>query len=280
MTADPLRALVALERKWRSIPQNQDIEYSDREFIAGYDKALNDCADELAAALSQAGVVPDGWVLVPREPTPEMLRPLAHRGFQEHWDAGKKLQRDQMTRSSAAGSYGYQDWMIPPKTEYEVAAGQYLAMLAAAPAAQGVAAAGLSKCRITGRPFFENIDHPKLGLVATYGGPFDSYTIPALHKPDDELRCERYDHDAGRWIEGGEPLGYFYSEQQPPAAPAVVVDEAMVQRAIDAPVGLNSTVGDMLHHPDRNDDFKTKVWRRSIMRAALAAALGQEVGRG
>lgn len=68
------------------------------------------------------------------------------------------------------------------------------------------------KCPITGRPFFMVLDHPELGPVPTYGGPFDSYTIPAPEgEPTDpwherELRCERFDHDAGYWVEGGEPI--------------------------------------------------------------------------
>ena len=68
------------------------------------------------------------------------------------------------------------------------------------------------KCPITGRPFFMTLDHPDLGRVPTYGGPYDSYTIPAPEgEPTDqwherELRSERYDHDAGWWVEGGEPI--------------------------------------------------------------------------
>ena len=68
------------------------------------------------------------------------------------------------------------------------------------------------KCPITGRPFFMTLDHPELGRVPTYGGPYDSYTIPAPEgEPTDpwherELRSERYDHDAGWWVEGGEPI--------------------------------------------------------------------------
>lgn len=99
---------------------------------------------------------------------------------------------------------------------------------------------GLARCPITGRKFFENIEHPKLGLVATYGGPFDSYTIPKLCKPDDDLRSERYDHDAGGWVEGGVPVGYAYDQQQPEAAaPAVVVDE--VQKDADRYRRLRNT---------------------------------------
>lgn len=73
---------------------------------------------------------------------------------------------------------------------------------------------GPKECPITGLPFFANVEHPKLGLVATYGGPFDSYTIPAYDEQDAELRHERYDWDADHWVEGGEPVGYLCGEQR------------------------------------------------------------------
>lgn len=69
-----------------------------------------------------------------------------------------------------------------------------------------------SKCPITGRDFFMVIEHPELGDVPTYGGPFDSYTIPEMEgKPDQpfhlrELVQRRYDHDAGCWKEGVETI--------------------------------------------------------------------------
>ncbi|HBO5514603.1 TPA: hypothetical protein L4559_003497 [Pseudomonas aeruginosa] len=55
-----------------------------------------------------------------------------------------------------------------------------------------------AKCPITGRLFFMWIEHPTKGMVPTYGGPLDSYT---LAEADDEgtFQCERYDHDAGAW---------------------------------------------------------------------------------
>jgi hypothetical protein len=63
-------------------------------------------------------------------------------------------------------------------------------------------------CPITGRPFFMVVEHPERGSVATYGGPLDSYTIPEVDD-DGQLRVERYDHDRGEWIEGGEPEQLF-----------------------------------------------------------------------
>ena len=95
----------------------------------------------------------------------------------------------------------------------------------AKPAAKVEAPTGLAVCPITGRKFFSNVEHPEIGMVATYGGPFDSYTVPTIG-PDDELRSERYDWDAGSWVEGGEPVGYFYEDQQEVSAqtPASVPD--------------------------------------------------------
>lgn len=45
------------------------------------------------------------------------------------------------------------------------------------------------------------IEHETLGYVPTYGGPFDSYTIPTRDSSG-EFSCERYDHDVGGWVEG------------------------------------------------------------------------------
>ncbi len=61
-------------------------------------------------------------------------------------------------------------------------------------------------CPITKRPYFMHIEHPDLGDVPTYGGPFDSYTIP---EPDEDgnFRSEHYCHDRGDWVEGGNPEG-------------------------------------------------------------------------
>ncbi|ECE6900891.1 ead/Ea22-like family protein [Salmonella enterica subsp. diarizonae] len=56
-------------------------------------------------------------------------------------------------------------------------------------------------CPVTGRKFFMWIEHETLGYVPTYGGPFDSYTIPTRDSSG-EFSCERYDHDLGGWVEG------------------------------------------------------------------------------
>lgn len=76
---------------------------------------------------------------------------------------------------------------------------------------------GCGSCPVTGLPFYDNMEHPERGMIAMYGGPLDVYSIPELQDNDGELRRERYDLDADNWVEGGEPLGYFYGEQQPEA---------------------------------------------------------------
>jgi hypothetical protein len=63
-------------------------------------------------------------------------------------------------------------------------------------------------CPVTLRPFFMVIEHPERGMVATYGGPFDSYTIPEVDPEDGRFRCERYDHDEGAWVDGDEGTGW------------------------------------------------------------------------
>ena len=55
-------------------------------------------------------------------------------------------------------------------------------------------------CPITGRPFFMWITYHETGVkVPTYGGPFDSYTLP-VKGSDGSFECERYDHDRGGWL--------------------------------------------------------------------------------
>jgi len=55
-------------------------------------------------------------------------------------------------------------------------------------------------CPVTNRPFFLWIEHPSGGMVPTYGGPYDSYTIPTIDS-DGEFCCDRYDHDEGTWVD-------------------------------------------------------------------------------
>jgi hypothetical protein len=64
-------------------------------------------------------------------------------------------------------------------------------------------------CPVTGRPFFMGIEDSSGDLRATYGGPFDSFTIPEKNEdwdddesdPSEYWYCEHYDHDAGWWAD-------------------------------------------------------------------------------
>lgn len=75
------------------------------------------------------------------------------------------------------------------------------------------------KCPITGRPYFMHLQHPEHGLIPTFGGPYDSYSMPyAEGEPTDpwhgrELSVHRYDHDRGHWVEDESiPLRIIFDE--------------------------------------------------------------------
>ena len=81
-------------------------------------------------------------------------------------------------------------------------------------------------CPITGLPFFMWIEHHETGQnVPTYGGPYDSYTIPVRDKDGSYYR-ERYDHDRGGWLtDEVEDVGVqivsdqaYVSDDEPPAS--------------------------------------------------------------
>lgn len=95
-------------------------------------------------------------------------------------------------------------FMVPEKHAHDLRAG-FIARLSAAPAAVAVPDERWCPdvCPITGRKFFMWIEHWKTGrYVPTYGGPYDSYTIPVKDE-DGTFSCERFDHDAGEWMTEG-----------------------------------------------------------------------------
>ena len=64
-------------------------------------------------------------------------------------------------------------------------------------------------CPITGLPFFMIIEDRIGEMVPTYGGPYDSYTIPVLEYDGEDkgtLTRKRFDHDLGDWREEIEEL--------------------------------------------------------------------------
>ena len=119
-------------------------------------------------------------------------------------------------------------------------------------------------CPITGQPFFMWIEHHETGrMVPTYGGPYDSYTIPVKDSHGDYVR-ERYDHDLGGWrTDEQEDVGVMLVDnqslvigpdhprydaierfaEQPASAPADVPkvepsDEAIIDLAVE-PLGMD-----------------------------------------
>lgn len=98
--------------------------------------------------------------------------------------------------------------------------------LAEQPAQQEPVAWRPDVCPITGLPFFMWIEHHETGQnVPTYGGPYDSYTIPVRDKDGSYCR-ERYDHDLGGWrTDEVEDVGIqivsdqaYVSDDEPPAS--------------------------------------------------------------
>lgn len=87
-------------------------------------------------------------------------------------------------------------------------------------------------CPITGLPFFMWIEHHETGqMVPTYGGPYDSYTIPVRDKDGSYCR-ERYDHDRGGWLtDEVEDVGVqivsdqAYVSDEPPASKPLTDEE-------------------------------------------------------
>lgn len=150
------------------------------------------------------------------------MRSAHDRGYSVGWDHGKENASAPVAGEAVAWlkGDGTDVWTDAKKKQAMQHTGKPGAKLAASysvplthaaprpgPVA-GEAQADLAppKCPITGRPFFMALEHPELGMVPTYGGPYDSYTIPHLGgKPDQpwherDLRVYRYDHDLGGWI--------------------------------------------------------------------------------
>lgn len=96
-------------------------------------------ADAWAAWQARAAIeadrakrVPDGWKLVPIEPTASMLHCLVYSSHPFDDDYGKALQREQRLRKDQSPEQYLE--FIPYKSEFERMAGQYSRMLSASPA--------------------------------------------------------------------------------------------------------------------------------------------------
>lgn len=107
-------------------------------------------------------------------------------------------------------------------------------------------------CPITGRKFFMWIEHEKLGYVPTYGGPFDSYTIPTRDSSG-EYSCERYDHDVGGWVEG-EFIGLYLIDDDEQCR-VCGLEEHMAEleaRVVNLP---KRSVGEVMHMSGFSRDY-------------------------
>lgn len=94
--------------------------YGEKAFPGNTREAMRAALESFA---SQPHAARDGWVLVPVEPTAEMLSCIAFGKWPEDSNAGKELQRMRGCD------------VVFPKSEIEMAVGQYQRMLAAAPTA-------------------------------------------------------------------------------------------------------------------------------------------------
>lgn len=133
------------------------------------------------------------------------------------------------------------------------------------------------KCPITGRPFFMALEHPELGMVPTYGGPYDSYTIPHLDgKPDRpwherELYVYRYDHDLGGWRTDEveviplrivhEDVLHGLVDAAPQASEAVRPEIQAILAMLDVPVlgYLGSHSGKLAASAEKVDSFESAI---------------------
>lgn len=109
-------------------------------------------------------------------------------------------------------------------------------------------------CPITGREFFMWLETEEGEYVPTYGGPYDSYTIP--ENDGDGWACQRYDHDAGAWV-GWETTGLIVMKESA-ASPAPADGWVMVPR--ECPEEVHNRIGDYLANTDQVDIATLYEW--------------------
>ncbi|WP_052862667.1 hypothetical protein [Delftia lacustris] len=123
--------------------------------------------------------------------------PADEREAFEDWARNKTDWKPNLERRGDGYAGGF------AQTAWEAWRGRGAAPALEAPAAPEAAPWCPDVCPITGRPFFMWIEHWQTGKpVPTYGGPYDSYTIP-VKDSDGSFECERYDHDEGGWLTEG-----------------------------------------------------------------------------
>ncbi|WP_054074782.1 hypothetical protein [Comamonas testosteroni] len=196
---------------------------------------------------------------------------------------------------------------------------QVRALLATGGQAQAVEPEGVhsdpypKKCPITGRPYFMHLHHPEHGLIPTFGGPYDSYSMPyAEGEPTDpwherELSVHRYDHDRGHWVEDESiPLRIIFEEallelqEAAEAAPQAQADardaeqerwmgigKAIERACVDLPAGaeinihLEKDAGTVTLSDcdgDEQENFPTDEGFAGVVNAAIDAAIAAAKG--
>ena len=105
------------------------IEYV-RSWVTVYSEKNHPAPAAQPAPSEPAPGVPEGFALVPVEPTAAMLHCIVYDQYPQDADEGRKLQRKQLGEPNSEDH-------VPFKTEFELAVGQYKRMLAAAQAKGG-----------------------------------------------------------------------------------------------------------------------------------------------
>lgn len=88
-------------------------------------------------------------------------------------------------------------------------------------------------CPITGLPFFMRIKNENGDFVNTYGGPFDSYTIPIQDETcKTEYIRQRFCHDRGEWVSDESITKSIISKDRKPTYNWVLEDPVLFDKPI------------------------------------------------
>lgn len=101
------------------------------------------------------------------------------------------------------------------------------------------------RCPVTNRPFFLWLEYPSGGMVPTYGGPYDSYTIPSVDS-NGEFCCDRYDHDEGEWVDP-ECLSIRLTDDREPTVDDAFANQLRAEELSEAVEIINEKAADYAH---------------------------------
>ena len=129
------------------------------------------------------------------------------------------------------------------------------------------------KCPITNLPFFMELEHPNIGIVPTYGGPYDSYTIPEVDEEGDFIRY-RYDHDEGCWVDGIESIGEAFDMVQTLQKRNYELQAAngVMREALKPFAWFGEKAKEFIPNPNKPDDWSIKTDRIKFVNAYKALA--------